>query len=111
MKQAFLVIALALVAGCSGRNDASPATSETGTGAGKAARATAKPTETPMTADRCIEENKGPVSAARNESTKTCLTEACDLGDQKSCDMVVAYIPGGERDKSNEDDTQDPTAE
>lgn len=46
-----------------------------------------------MTAERCIEENKGLGTGTRGEVTKDCLIGACDAGDKKSCKMVEGFAP------------------
>ena len=65
--------------------------------AATAAKAKSSPsqvaTDAPMTAERCIEENKGLGTGTRSEVTKDCLIGACDAGDKKSCKMVEGFAP------------------
>jgi hypothetical protein len=95
MKRAIVFLAAACLAACSGENGASPAATETGDAA--AAKAKPSPSQTasdaPMTAERCIEENKGLGTGTRGEVTKDCLVGACDAGDKKSCKMVEGFAP------------------
>ena len=91
MKRLTVVLALALVAGCSGGEGAGPQASETGAAVAATDSASAASTETPMTADRCIEDNKGLGTGTRGENTKDCMITACDKGDKKSCDMVKSF--------------------
>jgi hypothetical protein len=92
MKRLTVILALALVAGCSGGEGADPAASETGSAA--TATDSAASTETPMTADRCIEDNKGLGTGTRGEATKDCMITACDQGDKKSCNVVKSFESG-----------------
>ncbi len=94
MKRLAVVLALALVAGCSGGEGAGPEASETGAAAAATGSASAASDDTPMTAERCIEDNKGLGTGTRGEATKECMVTACDKGDKKSCDMAKSFEGG-----------------
>jgi hypothetical protein len=95
MMRAIPLAAAILLAACSGSETAAPAPTETGDAA--AAKAKPSPSQTasdaPMTAERCIEDNKGLGTGTRGEVTKDCLVGACDAGDKKSCKMVEGFAP------------------
>lgn len=96
MMRTIPLAAAILLAACSGGETVAPAPTETGDAAA-AAKAQASPSQVasdaPMTAERCIEENKGLGTGVRGEVTKDCLVGACDAGDKKSCKMVEGFAP------------------
>lgn len=110
MKRSIPILALLLVAGCSASDSgASPAaTASADAAAAAAAKAEKTPgaSDKPLTAESCIEDNKGMGTGTRGELTKACLVDACDQGDKKSCTMVKSFA--GEMGAEVE---EDPAAE
>ncbi len=104
MREAILALVLCLVAGCSNSTGASPEATETAAST-KASQPVPVPTETPMTADRCLEDNKAQPKTAFSEKTKTCLTDACDEGDESSCDLLEN--PDGNKPDEEQADEED----
>lgn len=94
MKKLILALALASLAACSGETGAEPEATATAA-ADAAATASKSPAaeEPPMTAERCIEENKGMGTGTRGEMTKECMIGACDKGDEKACRIVKSFSP------------------
>ncbi|MFM5925320.1 MAG: hypothetical protein ACKOPG_14150 [Novosphingobium sp.] len=92
MKVIATTLAVLLVAGCSGGKSADALATETADAAATtSAKPTEKPSDKPLTAESCIEDNKGLGTGIRGENTKTCLVDACDQGDKKSCDMAKSF--------------------
>ncbi len=108
MKKLTVMIALALLAGCS--KAAEPEAAPTETGSAAEAKTTPKPSETPMTAERCIEEYKGSGTGTRSENTKECLLDACAGGDSKACKMTKSFSDDGAEEDEDGGFAEDATA-
>ncbi|MFM5954607.1 MAG: hypothetical protein ACKOPE_09950 [Novosphingobium sp.] len=95
MRMIATTLAVLLLAGCSGGKSADALATEGAAAAtataSPSAKPTTKPSDKPLTAESCIEDNKGLGTGTRGENTKTCLVDACDQGDKKSCDIAKSF--------------------
>ena len=108
MKHFLIAAVLLLVSGCSDGPGAGPEATETGAAAAatKLTNDAVKATDVPLTAGSCVEDNKKTGTGSRGEDTKTCMVDACDQGDKKSCEIVKSF--NGEMNDSGDSGADDP---
>ncbi|MFC4256628.1 hypothetical protein GRI97_09130 [Altererythrobacter xixiisoli] len=78
-----------LAAATTSLSDATPAPTGTPTASPPPASPTPSPSQSPLTADFCDEHGDDPEGPYGNR--KTCYMQACEAGDQTSCELMGSY--------------------